>query len=79
MAAAPSPLRDVEKLLQDMDINRLRAVIYRDVVCGPQYFMMLVAPGWANIFYGGPHLKLYCNHGPHIYYAYSTLVTIYNI
>uniref|UniRef100_T1J4P2 BEACH-type PH domain-containing protein n=1 Tax=Strigamia maritima TaxID=126957 RepID=T1J4P2_STRMM len=26
-----SPVRDLEKLLQDMDINRLRAVIYRDV------------------------------------------------
>lgn len=28
-----SPVRDPEKLLQDMDVNRLRAVIYRDVVC----------------------------------------------
>lgn len=27
-----SPIRDPEKLLQEMDINRLRAVIYRDVV-----------------------------------------------
>ena len=27
-----SPVRDPEKLLQDMDVNRLRAVIYRDVV-----------------------------------------------
>lgn len=27
-----SPVKDPEKLLQDMDINRLRAVIYRDVV-----------------------------------------------
>ncbi|GBM24398.1 Neurobeachin [Araneus ventricosus] len=26
-----SPIRDPEKLLQDMDVNRLRAVIYRDV------------------------------------------------
>ncbi|XP_064610079.1 neurobeachin-like isoform X2 [Liolophura sinensis] len=26
-----SPIKDVEKLLQDMDINRLRAVVYRDV------------------------------------------------
>ena len=30
-AAAASGVRDVEKLLQDMDVNRLRAVIYRDV------------------------------------------------
>lgn len=29
-----SPVRDPEKLLQDMDVNRLRAVIYRDVVSG---------------------------------------------
>lgn len=27
-----SPVKDVEKLLQDMDVNRLRAVVYRDVV-----------------------------------------------
>lgn len=27
-----SPVRNIEKLLQDMDINRLRAVVYRDVV-----------------------------------------------
>ena len=27
-----SPVKDPEKLLQDMDINRLRAVVYRDVV-----------------------------------------------
>lgn len=30
-----SPVKDPEKLLQDMDINRLRAVIYRDVVSEP--------------------------------------------
>lgn len=27
-----SAVKDFEKLLQDMDVNRLRAVIYRDVV-----------------------------------------------
>ena len=27
-----NPVKDPEKLLQDMDVNRLRAVIYRDVV-----------------------------------------------
>lgn len=27
-----SPVKDPAKLLQDMDVNRLRAVIYRDVV-----------------------------------------------
>ena len=27
-----NPIKDPEKLLQEMDINRLRAVVYRDVV-----------------------------------------------
>ena len=31
-ASQTSPVKDAEKLLQDMDINRLRAVVYRDVV-----------------------------------------------
>ena len=31
-ASQTSPVKDPEKLLQDMDINRLRAVVYRDVV-----------------------------------------------
>ena len=29
LAASSSPVKDLEKLLQDMDVNRLRAVIYR--------------------------------------------------
>jgi hypothetical protein len=32
LSGQSSPVKDPEKLLQDMDINRLRAVIYRDVV-----------------------------------------------
>jgi len=32
LASQSSPVKDTEKLLQDMDVNRLRAVIYRDVV-----------------------------------------------
>ena len=32
MSGPLSPVKDPEKLLQDMDVNRLRAVIYRDVV-----------------------------------------------
>lgn len=32
LADASSPVKDPERLLQDMDVNRLRAVIYRDVV-----------------------------------------------
>merc|ERR1719232_2247684 len=31
LATSSSPVKDPEKLLQDMDVNRLRAVIYRDV------------------------------------------------
>ena len=32
LAQLNNAVKDPEKLLQDMDINRLRAVIYRDVV-----------------------------------------------
>lgn len=32
MGGHMGPVKDPEKLLQDMDVNRLRAVIYRDVV-----------------------------------------------
>jgi hypothetical protein len=31
LVSPSSPVKDPEKLLQDMDVNRLRAVIYRDV------------------------------------------------
>ena len=31
LTSGSSPVKDPEKLLQDMDVNRLRAVIYRDV------------------------------------------------
>lgn len=31
LATQNSPVKDPEKLLQDMDVNRLRAVIYRDI------------------------------------------------
>lgn len=27
-----SPVSDLDRLLQDMDINRLRAVVFRDIV-----------------------------------------------
>ena len=39
-----SAVKDLEKLLQDMDANRLRAVIYRDVV-SMFYIMVLHALG----------------------------------
>ena len=32
LSTQSSPVKDPEKLLQDMDVNRLRAVIYRDIV-----------------------------------------------
>ena len=32
LAGQVAPIKDPEQLLQDMDINRLRAVVYRDVV-----------------------------------------------
>lgn len=35
LSSSSSPVKDPEKLLQDMDVNRLRAVIYRDVVGFP--------------------------------------------
>ena len=31
VASFGGPIRDLERLLQDLDVNRLRAVIYRDV------------------------------------------------
>lgn len=38
-----SPVKDPEKLLQDMDVNRLRAVIYRDVVSSVNGFHNRIA------------------------------------
>lgn len=37
-----SPVKDPEKLLQDMDVNRLRAVIYRDVVSIRGHFIATI-------------------------------------
>lgn len=34
MTGGMSPVRDLDRLLQDMDINRLRAVVFRDIVSG---------------------------------------------
>lgn len=31
-----SPVSDLDRLLQDMDINRLRAVVFRDIVSWTQ-------------------------------------------
>lgn len=35
MTGGMSPVRDLDRLLQDMDINRLRAVVFRDIVRCP--------------------------------------------
>ena len=43
---ASSAVKDYEKLLQDMDVNRLRAVIYRDVV---SYIAHRVTISWAEV------------------------------
>ena len=32
LAGPMSPIKDLGRLLQDMDVHRLRAVVYRDVV-----------------------------------------------
>lgn len=40
LVSQSSPVKDPEKLLQDMDVNRLRAVIYRDVVSGHVYLCL---------------------------------------
>lgn len=34
-----SPIRDIDRLLQDMDINRLRAVVFRDIVSNFSYLI----------------------------------------
>ncbi|KAM8939045.1 lipopolysaccharide-responsive and beige-like anchor protein isoform 2-T2 [Pelodytes ibericus] len=38
-----SPVRDLDRLLQDMDINRLRAVVFRDVEDGKQAQFLALA------------------------------------
>lgn len=43
LAGPLSPVKDPEKLLQDMDVNRLRAVIYRDVVSVVLYPLIIHA------------------------------------
>lgn len=42
LADASSPVKDPERLLQDMDVNRLRAVIYRDVVSDKCFFSLFL-------------------------------------
>lgn len=42
LADTSSPVKDPERLLQDMDVNRLRAVIYRDVVSLLYYSVTLL-------------------------------------
>lgn len=54
-----SPVKDPEKLLQDMDVNRLRAVIYRDVVSTNE-FLIKTVQHFAMEFKNHSRVKLYC-------------------
>lgn len=38
-----SPVSDLDRLLQDMDINRLRAVVFRDIVSWTRRQQLLLA------------------------------------
>ncbi|XP_065076464.1 neurobeachin isoform X13 [Ochlerotatus camptorhynchus] len=69
-----SPVKDPEKLLQDMDINRLRAVIYRDVEETKQaqflslaivYFIsVLMVSKYRDILEPPPELQIHRNSSP---------------
>lgn len=54
-----SPVKDPEKLLQDMDVNRLRAVIYRDVVSHFSLTMLVVCPQKKRFFRFGVFLLVF--------------------
>lgn len=67
-ATMTSPVKDVEKLLQEMDINRLRAVVYRDVVGVDVLFMFamcsITGRDKASSISGTCHrLFCFCAHG----------------
>ncbi|XP_058444146.1 neurobeachin isoform X13 [Malaya genurostris] len=69
-----SPVKDPEKLLQDMDTNRLRAVIYRDVEETKQaqflslaivYFIsVLMVSKYRDILEPPPELQIHRNSSP---------------
>lgn len=43
-----SPISDLDRLLQDMDINRLRAVVFRDIVSWTTRKQLLYEQSTAN-------------------------------
>ncbi|XP_053616649.1 neurobeachin isoform X5 [Plodia interpunctella] len=84
LADSSSPVKDPERLLQDMDVNRLRAVIYRDVEETKQaqflslaivYFIsVLMVSKYRDILEPPAHAPPDCarrNHHPHEHHAGS--------
>ncbi|CAH0719324.1 unnamed protein product, partial [Brenthis ino] len=84
LADASSPVKDPERLLQDMDVNRLRAVIYRDVEETKQaqflslaivYFIsVLMVSKYRDILEPPAHAQAECArrvHHPHEHHAGS--------
>lgn len=75
LADASSPVKDPERLLQDMDVNRLRAVIYRDVEETKQaqflslaivYFIsVLMVSKYRDILEPPAHAPQDCTRRPH--------------
>ncbi|KOB68398.1 Neurobeachin [Operophtera brumata] len=75
LADASSPVKDPERLLQDMDVNRLRAVIYRDVEETKQaqflslaivYFIsVLMVSKYRDILEPPAHAPQECARRPH--------------
>ncbi|KAL9700780.1 hypothetical protein quinque_004221 [Culex quinquefasciatus] len=84
-----SPVKDPEKLLQDMDINRLRAVIYRDVEETKQaqflslaivYFIsVLMVSKYRDILEPPPELQIHRNSSPVMQRATPTQATIQSL
>uniref|UniRef100_A0A182N1I2 Neurobeachin n=1 Tax=Anopheles dirus TaxID=7168 RepID=A0A182N1I2_9DIPT len=82
LAGPMSPVKDPEKLLQDMDINRLRAVIYRDVEETKQaqflslaivYFIsVLMVSKYRDILEPPVELQIHRNSSPVIHRATPT-------
>ncbi|XP_013171416.1 PREDICTED: neurobeachin-like [Papilio xuthus] len=74
LADASSPVKDPERLLQDMDVNRLRAVIYRDVEETKQaqflslaivYFISVLMVSKYRDILEPPHAPPDCTRRPH--------------
>lgn len=68
-----SPVKDPEKLLQDMDVNRLRAVIYRDVVSKSLHNTESLIYEIVRIFYDFTFIII------HVIYSFSKFFFFYFI